>query len=335
MEKQYDIFISYSKSLGADYAASIEKRIAKGGYRVWAEPRDFRYGRAKMVSDAIKKTSLFILILTPDYISSHNLRQEYDLAQMLQKPIIAIVPHNESGGQNANSFENEALLFEDYWNNKLPLLFSYSLEDDSDTKDKKVANIINNYIIPLIGKPAFKNTMFGFLKYLFSWFRSLFKDDELDLTYLYQPQTVDCDIFISYRRKDGLEYARNIQLALMKEGYENIFFDYESIQNGEFKKRILDAIFSCKDFIIVLSPNSMKRCGKKGDPVANEIRAALKYKKNIIPVTIDNKTVKWPRSFPDDLEVLKELQFHDLKTDKFFNDSIDKMCAELMSDICD
>jgi len=145
----------------------------------------------------------------------------------------------------------------------------------------------------------------------------------------YHPQKVEFDIFISYRRVDGREHARNIQLALKGHGYKHIFFDYDSIQKGEFNKRIIDAIYSCTDFILVLSPKSMKRCKKVGDPVANEIRTAVKYKKNIIPVRIDGKEVKWPRSIPDDLKFIKGLQFHDHKSDSYFDHSIDELCEKL------
>ena len=145
----------------------------------------------------------------------------------------------------------------------------------------------------------------------------------------YNPQKVDIDIFISYRRVDGRDHARNIQLALKGHGYKHIFFDYDSIQKGEFNKRIIDAIYSCTDFILVLSPKSMRRCAKDGDPVANEIRTAVKYNKNIIPVTIDGKEVKWPRSFPYDLKFIKGLHFHDHKSDSYFEHSIDELCEKL------
>lgn len=109
----------------------------------------------------------------------------------------------------------------------------------------------------------------------------------------------------------------------------DFFFDYDSIQKGEFNKRIIDAIYSCRDFILVLSPKSMKRCTKKGDPVANEIRTAVKYHKNIIPVTIDGKKIKWPWAFPNDLKFIRGLQFHDHKSDSYFEHSIDELCELL------
>ena len=117
--------------------------------------------------------------------------------------------------------------------------------------------------------------------------------------------------------------------ALKAHGYKKIFFDYDSIQKGEFTKRIIDAIYSCKDFILVLSPKSMKRCTKKGDPVANEIRTALKYNKHIIPVTIDGKEPKWPWKCPEEILQIQEKQYHNHRSDSFFEHSIDELCEKL------
>ena len=59
----------------------------------------------------------------------------------------------------------------------------------------------------------------------------------------YVPQKVNFDIFISYRRADGREYARNIQLGLQQRGSSfNVFFDYESVRAGKFNLQIIDAI---------------------------------------------------------------------------------------------
>ncbi len=170
---------------------------------------------------------------------------------------------------------------------------------------------------------------------IYSWINNHLSSNADNNTVLlnqYVPQKEDFDVFISYRREDGQQHARNIQLALEAKGYK-IFFDYDSIQKGEFTKKIIDAIYSCNDFILILSPRSMKRCRKKGDPVANELRTAAKYHKNIIPITIDNKVVSWPKFFPKDLQFIQELQFHDHKSDSYFKKSIDELCSKLTTTI--
>ena len=135
---------------------------------------------------------------------------------------------------------------------------------------------------------------------------------EIEVIDNYTPQKDNTDIFISYRRIDGRDVARTIEQALQKDHYQNIFFDYTSIQDGKFNLKIIDAIFSCKDFILVLSPLSMKKCSKKGDWVAREIRTALKYKSHIIPVVIENAdgntNWQWPSNFPKDMSEIKDFE---------------------------
>lgn len=145
----------------------------------------------------------------------------------------------------------------------------------------------------------------------------------------YTPHHVDFDIFISYRRDDAREHARNVQLALRSNGYGKVFFDYDSIQDGEFTKRIINAIFSCTDFLLLLSPKSMERCINQGDPVAYEIRAAKKYNKHIIPMQLNGKDVLWPKEFPADLEFIKEIHWHDHMTNSYFDESIKKLILRL------
>ena len=54
----------------------------------------------------------------------------------------------------------------------------------------------------------------------------------------------ETNIFISYRREDGRELARTLYLALGKLGYQNIFFDYNSMRGGTFNTQIDVAIIN-------------------------------------------------------------------------------------------
>lgn len=49
------------------------------------------------------------------------------------------------------------------------------------------------------------------------------------------------DIFISYRREDGAQYARIVQLLLEHEGF-SVFLDYEELKDGQFGDKIENAI---------------------------------------------------------------------------------------------
>ena len=142
------------------------------------------------------------------------------------------------------------------------------------------------------------------------------------------------DIFISYRRVDGREHARTIQLALGKEGFQNVFFDYDSMRDGMFNDQILTAISHCKDFILILSPQSMIRCANEGDWVAREIQAAIESGCKIIPVQINDPFTNWPADLPRKFNFIKQIEFLTLRTDEYFDASIKRLVSWLDSKPC-
>ena len=75
------------------------------------------------------------------------------------------------------------------------------------------------------------------------------------------------DIFISYRREGGFEIAKLIQERLKADGYR-VFLDYEGLRSGNFNTRLYQEIESCKDFIVILSENSLDRCVNQKDGFA-------------------------------------------------------------------
>lgn len=140
-----------------------------------------------------------------------------------------------------------------------------------------------------------------------------------------------CDIFISYRRVDGRDIARTVQLALKAKGYENIFFDYDSLRDGLFNEQIIDAINMCKDFILILSPESMKRCCNEGDWVARELDTAIKAGCKFIPLNINGSFQEFPADFPRSLSVVKYIEQTKLMTDEYFDASIEMLISRLDS----
>jgi len=81
-------------------------------------------------------------------------------------------------------------------------------------------------------------------------------------------------IFISYRREDGLAAARAIEAGL-RDTYE-VFFDMESLRNGRFDLSIEEAIGACTDFLLILSPSIFNRINADGDWISRE----LQHKRN-------------------------------------------------------
>ena len=160
--------------------------------------------------------------------------------------------------------------------------------------------------------------------------REIDLDTEIRILYEYQPQKIYFDIFISYRREGGRDIARSIKYRLEMMGYNKVFFDYYSIRDGMFNTQIMDAIYSCNDFLLLLSPKSMDKCCDKGDWVAREIRTAKKYGRKIIPISLESDFV-WPTSMPSDLFDIRYIQLHNLLMNEDFDYSIEKLAKRFKS----
>jgi len=185
---------------------------------------------------------------------------------------------------------------------------------------KELDEMIMHTIFPILGESTDKHVPF---------FRREKADDyEIKALDNYFPQEIEYKIFISYRREGGVDLARSIKQQLQIFGYDNIFFDYNSIRDGKFNTQILDAIYSCDVFLLLLTPGSMNRCVNKGDWVAREIRTALKYNRHIIPITIENAFI-WPSDLPDDMKELKNIQRHKILTDEHFEYTIKRLSQRI------
>ena len=108
------------------------------------------------------------------------------------------------------------------------------------------------------------------------------------------------DIFISYRRDGGAQYARILQLMLIQRGYK-VFLDYDELKDGVFSDKIRVAIKEAPIFMLVLSNGSMARCANEGDWVREEISLAVEQNKHIIPVNPDNGFDGFPDQMPKNL----------------------------------
>lgn len=115
------------------------------------------------------------------------------------------------------------------------------------------------------------------------------------------------DIFISYRRDGGAQYARILQLMLQQRGYK-VFLDYDELTDGVFSEKIISAIKAAPVFMLVLSKGAMTRCTNEGDWVRREMATAIEEHKHIVPVNPDNGFDGFPDGMPD--EIRKEFSSH-------------------------
>ncbi|KXK16222.1 MAG: Photosystem I assembly protein Ycf3 [Chloroflexi bacterium OLB14] len=96
---------------------------------------------------------------------------------------------------------------------------------------------------------------------------------------------IEKTVFISYRRTN-LPWALCIYQNLTQNGYD-VFFDYQSIDSGNFEKAILDNIRARAHFVLILTPSALERCKNPNDWLRREIETALDEKRNIVPVMLE------------------------------------------------
>ena len=136
------------------------------------------------------------------------------------------------------------------------------------------------------------------------------------------------DIFISYRRVGGKNYARTLKPELEKRGFR-VFLDFDELKDGVFDKRIMDAINEAPIFLVILSKGALDRCANDGDWVREEILYADKTKRHIVPVEVDKTFREFPENLPNEVKsVLGPHQFSQIDTETLLQESIDKMVRE-------
>lgn len=129
------------------------------------------------------------------------------------------------------------------------------------------------------------------------------------------------DIFISYRREGGKDYARTIQQALEKQ--YKVFLDFDELKDGVFDQRIMDAISHSSVFILLLTKGALDRCVNEDDWVRAEIIHAGNCKCHIVPVIIDDTFEGIPEYLPTELkDLVGSHQFSELQTKTLFRASI-------------
>ena len=133
------------------------------------------------------------------------------------------------------------------------------------------------------------------------------------------------DVFISYRRATGKDYARIIKPELTTRGLK-VFLDLDELKDGKFDKRILEAIESAPVFMIILSPGMLDRCVNEDDWVRQEILHAENCKKQIIPVEVDKSFRSIPEQVPEDIKkIVGQHQFSQVDTETLLKVSMDEL----------
>ena len=111
------------------------------------------------------------------------------------------------------------------------------------------------------------------------------------------------DIFISYRREGGDDFAHILDEYLLQHSY-SVFWDIDDLRSGKFNEKLIFFIDNCIDFILILPKGALDRCDSPTDWLRMEIEAAIKSGRNIIPIML--KGFQWPdpSTLPESLQNL-------------------------------
>lgn len=139
------------------------------------------------------------------------------------------------------------------------------------------------------------------------------------------------DIFISYRRDSGAQYARTLQLMLGKKGYK-VFLDYDELKDEKFSPQIEAAIENSTIYMILLTKGSMTRCVNEGDWVRREIEIAVKSGKRIVPVNPDGTYDGMPSNVPQEIKnAIEDTQHSEINFGQTLNVTVDQMVKNRIS----
>ncbi|CAG0942727.1 partial TPR repeat-containing protein YrrB, partial [Anaerolineae bacterium] len=145
------------------------------------------------------------------------------------------------------------------------------------------------------------------------------------------PGRIEKTVFISYRRTNFYT-ALAVYQDLTAHGYD-AFFDYQSIDSGNFEKVILENIESHVHFVVILSPSALERCSEPGDWLRREIEAAIELKRNIVPLMMEGFDFGSPttiQALSGNLAMLNTYNGLRLYADYFF-DAMEKLRTRFLN----
>lgn len=157
---------------------------------------------------------------------------------------------------------------------------------------------------------------------------SIRRCDEIDIFNL--PQIEDeYDIFISYRRSDGLPFARILKLELEKKGYK-CFIDVDVVASEAYNLHILASLKASRNFIFLMTNDALDNIENIDNPVRIELETARKLGRSILIVAPTGTTRTLDGiGLPSTLEFLCDLQKYRLECGEFFEDSIRKILLNI------
>jgi len=142
---------------------------------------------------------------------------------------------------------------------------------------------------------------------------------------------IEKTVFISYRRTN-VPWALAISQYLTSRGYD-VFFDFMSINSGDFKQIITENIKARAHFLVLLAPSALDRCDEPNDWLRREIEIALENKRNIVPILLEGFDFGSPDTLTyltGELENLRSFSGLNIYAE-YFDAGMQKLCDRFLN----
>ena len=139
------------------------------------------------------------------------------------------------------------------------------------------------------------------------------------------PSKIKYDVFISYRRSDGLGPARLLKQELERRGYR-CFLDVDKIEGGEYNYHILSSLRSSENFVFLMTRDAIVNLSDPDNPVRIELESARKLGLGITTVAAPGTSRSLDKfDMPESLAFIQGSHKYRLEFGEFFVESVDKI----------
>jgi hypothetical protein len=148
------------------------------------------------------------------------------------------------------------------------------------------------------------------------------------------------EIFLSYRRAhDNGTTGRLFDHLVQAFGKDAIFYDVDKIPHGADFREVIDrTIRNCRVVLVVIGPlwlniedQGARRLDQVNDSVRIEIETALRWRKRIIPVLIDDAQMPAEASLPAAIAQLARQNAAPMHNNQYFEHDINTLLSDIAS----
>jgi hypothetical protein len=301
-----DVFLSHSEE-NSETVVQIAAGLEAAGLRTWYYERDSVPGPSYLLQtkNAIENSRVVLVFLSPDSLNSTQILREiirgYEEGKVLL-PVLYGITHRELVKRSPE------------WHEAFGSATAITMtpEAAADVIPRLLAGLEALGIAPPRvgtgrGEPA---TAVG-------------RNGESEPG----PTGEAYDVFIGYRRDDGASTARLIRSELRQRRFR-VFLDVDDLRPGLFDDALLEHIEKCPNFILVLTPGSLDRCGDSDDWLRREIGQAIETGRNIVPIMMPGFQFPKEDALPQEIRAIRRHQCL-VYSNEFFDAMINKLVGYL------